>query len=72
MTDLLAEAFKQASLLPEAVQDQLAQELLDELAADRKWDETLERTQDALIRMADKADQESLEGKTKAMGFDEL
>ena len=72
MTKLLAEAFQKASRLPKSVQDQLAQELLEEIEWESRWDETLAKSQDKLDRMADKALQEYKAGKTKEMGFDEL
>lgn len=39
MTKLLEQAFEKASTLPEAKQDDFARRVLEELAADQKWDE---------------------------------
>ena len=72
MTKLLTEAFEKASSLPEDLQDQLAQEFLEEIAWEARWDETLAGSQDKLDRLAEKAGQEYRAGKTKEMGFDEL
>jgi len=72
MTKLLAQAFEKASELPEDLQDQLARELLEELAGEARWDQTLEQSGEALDRMAEQALQEYRAGKTKEMGFDEL
>ena len=72
MTKLLTEAFEKASSLPEDLQDQLAQEFLEEIAWEARWDETLAGSQDKLDRLAEKAEQEYRAGKTKEMGFDEL
>jgi uncharacterized protein (DUF433 family) len=72
ITDLLTEAFKQASMLPAAEQDQLARSLLQELAGDKRWELLLENSQDMLEAMANQALQDHREGKTKAMGFAEV
>ena len=55
MTELLEKAFAEASELPKAEQDLLAQSLLDDLAAEEKWDETFANSQDELSTLADKA-----------------
>jgi ribosome biogenesis GTPase A len=72
MTKLLTEAFERASSLSEDLQDQLAQEFLEEIAWEARWDETLRGSQDKLDRLAEKAEQDYRAGKTKEMGFDEL
>jgi hypothetical protein len=54
------------------LQDQLAREILEEMAAELQWDQTLANSQDKLNRLAEKAERDFLEGKTKEMGFDEL
>ncbi len=53
MTKLLAEAFEKASKLPENLQDELARELLEELAGEAQWDQTLADSDDALDKMAE-------------------
>ncbi len=72
MTKLLAQAFDKASELPENLQDELARELLEELAGEARWDRTLEQSADAIDRMAEQALREYRAGQTKEMGFDEL
>ena len=72
MTALLQEVFKKASVLPEAVQDMLARELLAEIEWEIQWDSTFENSQSALEKLTLKAMQEYREGKTTEMGFDEL
>ena len=42
MTALLEKAFNKASRLPEAVQEQLARQLLEDIAGEPKWDKSLE------------------------------
>jgi len=42
MTKLLTYAFEKASKLPDDLQDQFAQELLEEIERESRWDSTLE------------------------------
>ncbi len=72
MTELLTKAFEQASRLPSERQDELAQQILEDLVGETKWDETLARSQDQLEKLADKALSEFRAGRTREMGFDEL
>ncbi len=72
MTKLLTEAFEEASRLPEGLQDQLARELLDELASEGRWETTLAESQSKVDQLAEKALAEYKAGRTKEAGFDEL
>jgi hypothetical protein len=72
MTKLLNQAFEKASKLPENLQDELARELLEELAGEARWDQALEQSAEVLDRMAEQALKEYRAGRTKEMGFDEL
>ena len=72
MTNLLKEAFARAALLPEALQDSLARELLSDLEAESHWDETLLKSQNVLEELSKKALKDDEGCKTRAMGFDEL
>lgn len=67
MTELLEKAFAKASELPKAEQDLLAQSLLDDLAAEEKWDATFAGTQDELEKLADEALAEHREGRTRKL-----
>ena len=67
MIEKLAKAFEQASRLPEADQDELAQAILDELASDQRWDELFSRSQDAFKAMADEALADYRSGRTEPM-----
>jgi hypothetical protein len=55
MNKLLAEAFAEASKLPEAEQEALAAWILAELASERRWQEAFDRSPDLLARLADEA-----------------
>ncbi len=72
MTALLSQAFDKAAKLPEAMQEQIALQLLEDLDAELKWDQTFAETQDQLAKLADKALCDIKTGKVKKMGFDEL
>lgn len=67
MTELLEKAFAKASELPSDEQDLLAQTLLDDLAAEEKWNETFAASQDELLKLADEALAEHRAGKTRTL-----
>ncbi|GEM_PF-1692360 len=73
MTAILAKAFKQASKLPAPLQEQLASQLLDDMAGEAKWDAALASptSQQLLETMATRALKASRTGKTHRKGFGE-
>ncbi|ACB52465.1 hypothetical protein cce_3117 [Crocosphaera subtropica ATCC 51142] len=73
MTDLLTEAFKKAQNLPEDIQNELAKQLIQDIESEYQWQETLEQPQSSFLdELARKALNESSQGKTKKIGFDEI
>ena len=72
MTQLLSSAFEKASKLPRDLQDQLAQEMIEEMEGEAQWNSTLADSQGMLEKLAERAEAEYRAGKTKEMGFDEL
>jgi hypothetical protein len=72
MTKLLEKAFKDASKLPQIEQNALAKWILQELEAERKWDETFAESEDILGQLADKALEAHSQGKTKQLDIDML
>jgi hypothetical protein len=64
MTELLRRAFEQASQLPARLQDEVAQQLLEDVEGELLWDDTLTRSQEQLEKMADRALQEFRAGRT--------
>src|SRR5262249_20696634 len=72
MTLLLKQAFEKASQLPEELQDQLAQEMLEDIAGELQWDTTLAQSEDLLEQLAAQALREFEAGRTRPQGFDEL
>ncbi len=74
MTELLEQAFKKAQKLSKDLQDELAQQLLEDIENELKWQESLsdpDADLDVLEEMAQLALIEDQEGKTEEKGFSE-
>ena len=69
MTMLLEKAFSEAQKLEARDQDMLASIIIEEMLAERKWDEAFARTQNQLEILADEALAESKGGKAKPLHF---
>jgi len=67
MTKALRKAFEAASRLPDRDQDELASAILEELAADERWEAVFAESQAALKRLADEALKEHRAGRTEAL-----
>ena len=67
MTELLEKAFAEAARLPEEEQDMLARTLLEDFAAEEKWDEALTNSQEKLAALADEALTEFEQGDTRPL-----
>ena len=72
MTRLLERAFKEGSKLPVVAQNALARWLLDELEADKKWEQTFADSENILDRLADEALEAHKRGKTKPLDVNQL
>ena len=73
MNNLLTEAFNKAQNLPAHLQNELAQQLIEDIENELKWQQSLSQLQlSKLEQLAAKALQDSINGKTKQVGFDEL
>ncbi len=73
MTNLLTEAFRKAQGLPEDLQNELAEHLIEDVENELKWQQLLSQPQNMkLEELAAKALSDSMNGKTREMGFDEL
>jgi len=70
MTNLLSEVLSKASLLPQEIQNEIAQQLLQDIDNELKWQK--ESSLDKLTNLADEAIRDSKELKTSKLGFDEL
>jgi hypothetical protein len=74
MTNLLEKAFKEAQKLSDYLQDELAQQLLEDIQNELRWQETLAKQDNdisILKQMAQAALIEDQEGKTEDKGFGE-
>ena len=65
MTQLLEKALSEVAKLPPAEQDALAALLMNELASEKRWTESFEKSQDALGALAQEALAEYKAGLTK-------
>jgi DNA-binding protein YbaB len=74
LSTLLSKAVQKAQELPEAIQDELAEQFIEDIENEIKWQETLSKPQDRLIlkELAQKAMTDSENGQTEEMGFDDL
>lgn len=72
MTTLLSEAIRRIEALPGEMQDEIAEQLLEDVENELKWRTTLRKPQPKLGKLVEVALQESRAGKTKKAGFDEL
>jgi hypothetical protein len=72
MTQLLEQALAEVKKLPEPEQDAIATLILDELADERRWQESFARSQDQLARLAAKAREDVRASRVKSGGFDQL
>jgi hypothetical protein len=67
MTELLEKAFAEAARLPEEEQDMLAKTLLEDFAAEQKWNGSLSNSQDKLAALADEALAEFEQDETRPL-----
>lgn len=67
MTKALEEALKEASKLPEADQDALAEAILAEIRSEDAWEKAFAASQDVLARLADEALEEHRSGCTRPL-----
>ena len=72
MRKALRKAFEAASRLPDREQEELAAAILEELAADERWDAAFAESQSALKRLADEALKEHRAGRSEALDPDAL
>jgi len=72
MTKLLEKAFAEAAKLPESEQDALAKAVLEELAAERHWDELFGESSEVLVELAKEALAEHRAGRTRELDPDKL
>ncbi len=72
MTELLEQAFAQASKLPPNEQDAIAGWLLKELESENRWNGSFAKSQDALSKLGTEALTEHRQGSTQKLDPDKL
>lgn len=74
ISKLLSHVIQQAQSLPIAIQDELAEQFLEDIENETKWQETLSKPQESLVleEMARKVLENYQAGRTKVIDFDEL
>jgi ribosome-binding protein aMBF1 (putative translation factor) len=75
MTTLFAQAVHEAEKLSDVAQNELAQQILEDITSELRWQQALSKPDSRLSvleAMAGAALEESKEGKTFIMGFDKL
>ncbi|MDQ3815223.1 MAG: hypothetical protein M3347_14975 [Armatimonadota bacterium] len=72
MTQLLEQAFGEASKLSEQEQDVIAAWLLDELAAERRWEQAFADSSDLLSDLANEALAEHRAGRAQELDVEQL
>jgi hypothetical protein len=68
----MQQALAEIGKLPEADQDAIAAIILDEIADERRWDQSFSRSQDELAKLAVRVREDIRAGKVKDMGIDQL
>ena len=72
MTKLLEKAVELARQLPESEQDAIARLVLDEIEAERRWDQLFAKSPEKLSKLADKAWAEHEAGLSEELDPDRL
>jgi hypothetical protein len=72
MTKALQEVFREASKLPEADQDALAEAIRAEIAMEKDWDRSFASSSDVLERLADEAIADHRAGRTTPLDPDKM
>jgi hypothetical protein len=67
MTKLLETALEQVAKLPASEQDAMAAIVLEELASEQRWADSLAKSQDKLAKLAEEALAEYKAGRTKPL-----
>lgn len=72
MTDLLSKVIGKISSLPPNLQDEIANQLLEDINEELKWKDALDKPANEIEYLAKKAQEDSVKENTKKYGFDEL
>ncbi len=72
VTELLEQAFTEASKLPEEEQDVFAAWILEELASEQRWEKAFANSEDVLAKLAEEATAEYRTDQTQELDPDQL
>ena len=72
MTALLEHALAKVRELPKTEQDAIAAIMLEEISDEARWVAAFARSQDRLVKLAEKARLDVRAGRVREAGFDEL
>ena len=72
MSSRLEQVVQRVSTLPIEIQDEIAEQWLEDIENEIGWQRTLQQPQDKLSKLALEALRQSSQGKTLAKGFDEI
>jgi hypothetical protein len=73
MPNLLEKVIQQAANLPDEIQDEIAEQWLEDIENEINWQKTLQQPQERrLSELAQEALLQSARGETLAKGFDEI
>jgi len=72
MPSRFEKVIQQASTLPIEVQDEIAEQWLEDIENEKGWQKTLQQPQERLSELARVALLQFSQGKTLAKGFDEI
>ena len=72
MSNRFEKVIQQASTLPIEIQDEIAEQWLEDIENEMNWQKTLQQPQERLSELAREALRQSAWGETLAKGFDEI
>jgi cell division protein FtsB len=72
MSTRFEKVIQQASTLPAEIQDEIAEQWLEDIENELNWQKTLQQPQDKLAELAREALRQSARGETLVKGFDEI
>lgn len=72
MPNRFEEIIQRASTLPVEIQDEIAEQWMEDIENEMGWQKTLQQPQERLAELAREALRQSAQGKTQALGFDEI
>ena len=72
MSSRFEKVIQQASTLPIEVQDEIAEQWLEDIENEMGWQKTLQQPQEKLSELAREALRQATQGKTLTKGFDEI